>query len=105
MQKISNLIFDHILNVLNVKSVELTKDMYWSISQNDLYDIESEPKNFGIGQLYDDMDFLLKVLSDDSQAVPLMMMHLAPIFEYLSTQVSWYELGSLQAGRGLQPRP
>jgi len=92
LRQITDLIFDYILNTLQVSSVELTEDLYWSISTNDLYDIKKEPKDFGMGQLYDDIDFLRKILNDDSQAVPPMMMHLAPIFKYLSSQVNWYEL-------------
>ncbi len=91
LRRISDLIFEHILNTLEIKSVELTEDMYWAISSNDLYDIEKDPKDFGIGQLFDDLEFLSHILDDESQAVPAMMMHLAPIFQYLATQVNWYE--------------
>ncbi len=91
LQQITDLIFDHILNTLDVKSIELTKDLYWSISPNELYDVEKDPKDFGMGQLYDDIDFLRKILDDNSHAVPPMMIHLAPILQYLSTQVNWYK--------------
>ena len=51
---------------------------------------EKDPKDFGMGQLYDDIDFLRNILDDSSHAVPPMMIHLAPILQYLSTQVNWY---------------
>jgi hypothetical protein len=91
LRQITDLIFEHMLNTLEIKSVELMEDMYWTISSNDLYDVEKDPKDFGIGQLYDDVDFLRHILDDESQAVPAMMMHLAPIFQYLATQVNCYE--------------
>jgi hypothetical protein len=91
IRRISDLIFEHILNNLEVKSVELTEDMYWTITPNDIYDIGNDPKDFGIGQLYDDLDFLRRILDDESQAVPAMMMHLAPILGYLATRVNWYD--------------
>jgi hypothetical protein len=91
LRKITDLIYEHILDNLKIKSVEMTEDMYWSISAKNLYDIEKKPNDFGIGQLYDDLDFLRHILDDESQAVPPMMMHLAPIFQYLATQVDWYE--------------
>lgn len=90
LQQISNKIFDHILHVLQIRSVSLTKDMYWTISPDQKYNIDSSPVSFGVGQLYDDLEFLRKILTDEDQACPAMMMHLAPIFYYLSTQVSWY---------------
>jgi len=91
LRKITNLIFEHIIDILEIESVELTEDMYWSISPKDLYDIEHEPKNLGIGQLYDDLDFLRNTIKDESAATPPMMIHLAPIFQFLSTQVNWYQ--------------
>lgn len=94
LRKITDLIYEHILDNLKIKSVEMTEDMYWSISAKDLYNIEKNPNDFGIGQLYDDLDFLRHILDDESQAVPPMMMHLAPIFQYLATQVNWYETES-----------
>jgi hypothetical protein len=90
LQQITNEFFEHILNVLEIDSIELTESLYWSIHDEEKYKVENQPQNMGLGDLYDDMEFLKHILKDKDQAVPAMMMHLAPILDYLSTKADWY---------------
>ncbi|WP_020394825.1 hypothetical protein [Thiolinea disciformis] len=90
LKKITNYIFDSIIQDLKINTVQLNDDMYWSIDEDELYEINKEPSNFGIGQLYDDLFFLRKIVTEPKNTTSLMFMHLAPILIYLAKKIDWY---------------
>lgn len=86
LRTITDLIFDHIVNDLKVKKIELSQDYYWSIETEQLYDMSKDPTELTAGQLYDDWDFLTKIENRD-EAVALMFIHLAPLLRYIGEEV------------------
>src|SRR6185312_15579741 len=87
LRKVTNRIFDFIERDLQVKSVELFKNYYWSISEDLLYDMDQQPRELDVGSLVDDLDFVMAAERDPSQAIPLTLMHIAPLLQLLSRSV------------------
>lgn len=90
LQKQVNAIFDHILQIQEVEKVNLEEDYYWHMDNDNLYDVTKDPSNMGIGSLVDDLEFLSGDISDISNTSPLMLMHVAPLLEYLATEAGWH---------------
>lgn len=92
LQKQINAIFEHILQIQEVEKVNLEEDYYWHLHSNSRYDVTKEPCKMGIGSLADDLEFLSdeSVIDDISNTSPLMLMHVAPLLEYLATEAGWF---------------
>ncbi len=86
LRKITNWIFDHIRDDVNIKEINLDEDFYWDIDDDKLYDMQSKPIEIDVGQLYDDWEFLSKI-DNKEEAVSLMLIHLAPLLRYIGTKV------------------
>ena len=93
LREIFDAIFDNIDNIenqLGISSIQLNKDFYYCISNNFRYEMSSDPIGYGIGQLFDDYEFLKEISTDMTLATPLNLMHLAPLLDYMATEVDWY---------------
>ena len=86
LRKIINLIFDHMEHDLCVTSVPIDEDYYWDIPSKELYNVQGDQPAPGIGQLYDDWDFLSRI-KDREQAVSLMLTHVAPLLRYVGEKI------------------
>lgn len=73
-----------------MKSVELSHNLYWSVDDDDLYEMNKDPQ-LNVGSLVDDLEFTSAAHEDASQAVPLVLMHVAPLLKALSTAVPNYK--------------
>ena len=87
LRLITDRIFDHIEKDLHVSAVEIKQDYYWDLQDDNLYDPANEPTELGLGQLYEDWQFLSAILVDKEQAVALMLLHLAPILRYVGSEI------------------
>lgn len=83
LRLIINKIFDR-LALENCKTIELRKDDYWDVSDEDKYDLYKRPNNLYSGKLSDDLEFLLPILSDKDQATQYMFVHVAPLLKYIA---------------------
>lgn len=85
LKEITDRIFEHLLNEQQIKVVEVTprEDHYWGISSDDRHRIEQSPPEMHVGRLSDDWEFLMPLLADRHQAFPLMLIHLAPILQFI----------------------
>ena len=90
LRNIANAIFNHMENQLEIEQVSLGKDYYWCLSDDQRYNMLAEPEDHLVGQLFDDWDFIKPIADDPSLATPLCLVHLAPLLEYLATQVDWF---------------
>ena len=61
LRKVTNLLFDHMSETLELNEIELINDFYWDIDTEKLYDMNNKPSDLDVGQLYDDWEFLSKV--------------------------------------------
>lgn len=87
---IMNCIIDNIEKQLKINDIELKKDYYYTITEEEKYDMKTNPSSYNIGQLYEDWKFLKSLCQDTESATPLNFIHLAPVIDYLATQVDWY---------------
>jgi hypothetical protein len=89
LKQITDAIFDHIINDLDVKSVsiEATKDFYWEPPMDKLYSVKENQPQLDIGRLSDDWQFLKPIIEDTDQAVALMLTHVAPLLRYIGQKI------------------
>ncbi len=87
LRVIINQIFDHIEKELDIDSIELLHDYYNDLSLNAMFDIEKEPINYEMGQLYDDWEFLEGLKYEPECSVSLMFDHVAPILRYIAYRI------------------
>jgi hypothetical protein len=87
LQTVVNSIFNHIRSDLRLDEVELTADYYWDIPGSSLYAVGADMEAPTVGSLVDDLEFLRPLLTDQDQAVSLMLLHVAPLLRYIATKV------------------
>jgi hypothetical protein len=93
LRDVTNRILDFIEHDLQMKSVELPHNFYWSIAGDDeLYKMDDAPEELACGSLVDDYDFVSSAHKDRDQAIPLVLMHVAPLLRALATAVPNYKL-------------
>ena len=61
LRNITNLLFNH-LESIGINKIEITKDFYWFIQKEELYNPYDKPQKIDLGQLSDDWDDLGKIL-------------------------------------------
>src|SRR5262245_39202325 len=76
-------IFDHIITVRRVRTVELGADLYWDIPPEGLYNVIDEPEHFDIGRLSDDWEFVSGLLKEDASPVAFQLTEVAPLLRRL----------------------
>ena len=54
LKKAIQKIFDH-LKEMDIKMIEIDKDLYWNIPEEEKYNVHKEPKDLDIGSLSDDL--------------------------------------------------
>lgn len=87
MRIIINKILDHIEHNLGVEVVNINEDNYWDIPDKDRYDFSKLPDGFAHGQLVDDWEFILPILSNKDYAVSLNLIHVAPLLRRLGEEI------------------
>ena len=85
-----NRIFDFIEHDLGRDKSDLTHNFYWSISDDQLFDLTQQPTKIDCGSLVDDVEFLETAMQNQEQAFPLMFLHLAPILQAMATGMPSY---------------
>ena len=87
LKSILDLILTHITDDLGIKNIELTEDCYWELPEKSLYSMDYDQREIIVGSLFDDAEFLVPILADRSQAVSLMLLHVAPLLRYMGAKV------------------
>jgi hypothetical protein len=91
LRAVTERIFDFIERDLQISSVELPHDFYWTLADDVLYKIEQQPQQLDCGSLADDAEFVAAAHKNPEQAIPLVLMHVAPLLRALSTAVPSYK--------------
>ena len=89
LRQVINLIFEHITNDLKIEKIhiEQNSNMYWDVLEPDLRKLDKSQPDLGIGDLTDDWQFLKAALADESQAVSLMFLHVAPLLRFVAEKI------------------
>ena len=83
LEKFCLMLFKHFED-LEIRSIELDDDYYWTIYDSlEVYDPYNEPKKLALGQLYDDLDSIEKVVRGDSEIVGCGAVWLSSLLRYL----------------------
>ncbi|WP_435641574.1 hypothetical protein [Micavibrio aeruginosavorus] len=85
LQKIIALIFDGMEKENGKSGIEIDKDYYFEIPLSEAFlEPSSGFPDATLGQLYDDWEFLERVLSNPEEASPLVLDHLASLLRYIA---------------------
>ncbi|MFD6356871.1 hypothetical protein [Nocardia tengchongensis] len=74
-----NLLLDHVEAATEGDVVRLDEDYFWSIPQDELYDVNSVPSNLTVGQLSWSWQHLTDLLADPDQAIGYHLVWLAEV--------------------------
>lgn len=84
-------VFDEVFDHLQVEELCLVEDYYFELSQDDRYNIVNNPLCYQLGSLFDDLDFVLAALEDGDSIPPIILIHIAPLLQYLGEYDGWYK--------------
>lgn len=87
LQKIISLLLLRIKEQ-NGNTVELSNDFYWDISNEDLYQAYSEPKEFTLGQISQDLIEIERLLESPDEAIPYDLKRVAELIKAISIENS-----------------
>ena len=88
LRKIVNDILSHVEHDLGHSMIKLPVESYWYVSDEDRYDFTKVDMVPSHGNLRDDWEFLLPLLDDRDQVMPIMLMHMAPILQAIADHIS-----------------
>jgi hypothetical protein len=83
LKAIVDRLFQHIIETRGVRRVELGSDLYWSIPEEELYNVVDRPEELDIGRLSDDWEFVSKLLNGDADPVAYQLTEVAPLLRRL----------------------
>ncbi|QMU62825.1 MAG: hypothetical protein GKR88_00080 [Flavobacteriaceae bacterium] len=86
IQKGFNKIFDHIKDS-GIEEVEIQKDFYWNIPEEERYRLEKEPANLDMGQLSEDWDNLLRIINNENDPIAYALVWLSSIGRYVGEKI------------------
>lgn len=80
LKRVLNRLFEH-LQDKGVTEVELSRELYWVVPSNCLYDIDIPPGQIqlNVGDLSDDWNFVKELLKEDDEPVGFQLTEAAPL--------------------------
>ena len=90
LREVLNRILTFVEDDLGRREMLLAENSYWAIGENDRYSMEIQPQQLECGSLIDDWEFVRSAFDDPGQAIPLTLMHVAPILQALATALPSY---------------
>jgi hypothetical protein len=78
LRELFNILMDH-LEKTGTVSVKLDRDFFWSLPQDQLYNVYEEPKNLNIAQLSESLDFLNQIRLGQREPVGFALVWLADV--------------------------
>jgi hypothetical protein len=91
LRRSATLLFDY-LEKSGYTSFPLEKDFYWLINEKQRYDPVNDPTDIGLGQLYDDLDFLRGMLRED-RPIAYGLVYLSSLLTYIGETVKLNSIG------------
>jgi hypothetical protein len=86
LRAITTILLDH-LEANGDVEIELKRDYYWNIPNEQIYHLLSEPTNLTVGQLYDDWHNLQELLKPDGDPIAYHLVWLAAILRYVGQEL------------------
>ena len=88
LSKVLEKLFAHLIETRGQKQITIEKVFYWDMPFKDLFDMENEPKEFDIGSIADDWEFLSSVLKDDDLVLVSQFEKLSALFRYIGEHLA-----------------
>ena len=66
------------------REIDFTVDYYWTVFQDEIFIPENEPSELGMGQIYDDVKDLRRIIAEDVEPLPHALYCLGMIYIALS---------------------
>lgn len=86
LERISQMLFSKLKENIG-NEIEVNKDFYWNISEEELYNPYDEPSNMTLGQLSDDIERINYVYKFSDEIVNYDLKRLSTIIQVLSLEV------------------
>jgi hypothetical protein len=87
LKKIVNILSSQLNNLDDNLSLILDKDLYWSINEDELYNVYENPKNLTIGSLLDDWLFLQNIITNERKILDYDLNKISRILKFLSNKM------------------
>jgi hypothetical protein len=84
-----NVLFDHVLTTCGITEVAIDEPLYWAVLSDEARVMNAVPSAPGVGNLNDDLDFVLAVLAPDAEPAALTLTEVAPLLAYIGEAVSF----------------
>ena len=81
-----DILWEH-LHDLDIDSVDIPHDYYWTVPQQDVYRFDKEPAAFVAGQLSDDWQDVQQILEPDRDAIAYDFVKVSAILRAVGEQV------------------
>jgi hypothetical protein len=88
LRRAVNVLFDHIMVTRGITEVAIEEPLYWCVLADQVRTMDQTPVDFGVGDLSDDLYFVLNVLRPESSPVALTLTEVAPLLAYVGEAVS-----------------
>jgi hypothetical protein len=83
LKKIIKSLFNELNKLDDNTAFSLDEDFYWNILDEELYAVYKDPKELTMGRLFDDWEFLGKVVNNDREIIDYDLYKLAAILKFL----------------------
>ena len=93
LRKAVNVLLDH-LRDRGIHEIKLGKDYYWEMDAEKLYDVTTDPTDFGVGSLFDDLESVQKLAAGKDEPVVPLLLKIAPLLRYIGDAAMEIELSN-----------
>jgi hypothetical protein len=86
LRRINLQLLDHLENCGH-SLIEVDVDFYWTIKKEELYDPYKKPEALGLGQLYDEYEFLKNIIEGKSEPTAYALVWLSAVLRYIGEKI------------------
>lgn len=83
LKRVVDRLLDHLIHTRGVRVVELKNNYYWTVPDDQVYDMARNTFELGIGSLVDDWDFVSSLLDKETDPVTYQLTEVAPLLRYI----------------------
>jgi|GEM_PF-743359 len=99
LRKAVNVLLDH-LRDRGIREIKLGKDYYWEMDAEKLYDATTDPTDFSVGSLFDDLESIQRLAAGNDEPVVPLLLKLAPLLRYIGDTAMEIELSNPTGQKG-----
>lgn len=93
VQQAVNILLDH-LRGGGIRQLDLGSDYHWEMRNDKRYDVTTDPTDFSIGSLFDDLESIRDLTTGKSEPVVLLLANASNLLLYIAETVTEAQLSS-----------